>query len=177
MSHELLAQGARIGLRGLTDDDIDPFHQIVTDPAISRMLFIFNAAWSRADIATFFADTQYRDAPPFRLAVVNEERAFIGSVGIAPGQEPEIFYFFTRDSGGQGYGTETVRVFTDWLFETFEMAALRAQVFQDNPVSDRVLSKCGFVRIGEGTGSSAARPTKDPVWRYRLTRENSESAP
>lgn len=175
MASIALARGARIALRGLTKVDIDPFHRIITDPAIARMLFIFNEDWTLDDVAKFFEDTKYADQPPFRLAVVDNTGAFIGSVGIAPGQEPEIFYFFTPESGGQGYGTETVGVFTRWLFETFEMPALKAQAFQDNPASDRVLSKCSFVRIGEGKMTSAARSGKSPVWRYSLTREDIES--
>ncbi|HKL54769.1 MAG: GNAT family N-acetyltransferase [Roseovarius sp.] len=43
-----------------------------------------------------------------------------------------------------------------------------ATVFQDNPVSARVLTKCGFAYLGDAESFSVARGAKVPTWTYSL---------
>ncbi|MEM6376305.1 MAG: GNAT family N-acetyltransferase [Pseudomonadota bacterium] len=41
-----------------------------------------------------------------------------------------------------------------------------ASVFQDNPVSARVLTNCGFDYVGDAESYSVARASKVPTWTY-----------
>ena len=41
-----------------------------------------------------------------------------------------------------------------------------AEVFQDNPVSARVLTNCGFEYLGDAETWSVARGAQVPTWTY-----------
>ncbi|MGY6410040.1 MAG: GNAT family N-acetyltransferase [Alkalilacustris sp.] len=43
---------------------------------------------------------------------------------------------------------------------------LFAEVFQDNPVSARVLTNCGFEYLGDAEAHSVARAARVPTWTY-----------
>ena len=86
--------------------------------------------------------------------------------------QSDIFYFFDLAEGGQGFASEAVQAFADAVFHRFAPASLGADVFDDNPASMRVLSKAGFVKTGEGVGTSAARVEPASVSVYRLANPN-----
>ncbi len=45
----------------------------------------------------------------------------------------------------KGVGTEAVRIFTDWLFATFELDKMFVHVLEANPRAIRVYEKAGYV--------------------------------
>ena len=47
-----------------------------------------------------------------------------------------------------------------------EARTIFASVFQDNPVSARVLTRCGFAYLGDAESYSVARDTTVPTWTY-----------
>ena len=63
-----------------------------------------------------------------------------------------------------GVATEAVRR----LIEANPHGArtLFAEVFQDNPVSARVLTNCGFEYLGDAEAHSVARAAQVPTWTY-----------
>ena len=172
-----LVSTPRLSLRPLCAADAADLVRIVTHPGVGPMLFLFSRDYSHAQARGFIAATAYRGELPFRLAITQGENgAMIGSVGVHHGDAPEVFYFLDPAFGGQGYATEAMASFCAWLFDRWGMAALTADVFCDNPVSDHILRKTGFERVGEGMGKSAARLEPAPVYHYRLKNPNSESA-
>ncbi len=78
----------------------------------------------------------------------------------------EIGYWVGAPFWSTGFATEAVDAVVKAAPE-FGFSSLRAQVFQDNPASARVLTKEGFVYEGEGETFSAARNATVQTWLYR----------
>ncbi len=168
----VFVQTPRLVLRQMLERDAFDLCRIVTTPAVGRMLFLFPLTWVVADAEEFIRHWTYRGERPFRLAIAEATGRFIGTVGVFTGPEPAIFYFLDPAFAGRGYATEAVAAFAAWLFQTFDLPALTADVFNDNPASKRVLTRLGFVETGTGTGTSAARLEPAPITFYRLDRQD-----
>lgn len=160
----------RLILRQMGPDDAADLRRIVTQPAVGRMLFLFPADWTEAAAARFIDDWQFRGTARLRLAICDRTGRFLGSVGaVDRAAKVELFYFLDPAVAGHGYATEAMQGFIGFLFDRFGMDALYADVFIDNPGSERVLRKLGFDYQGQGMGTSAARLEAFPVSLYRLS--------
>ncbi len=171
MRHPIRIATPRTVMDPLRAEDAQALRDIVTVPEIGRMLFIFAPDLGTEAAAEIIMRNRWRGAPPFRLAIRQAGR-LIGSIGVGDGAEPSIFYFLAPGTGGQGLGSEIVPAFCNALFARFPLAALRAEVFTDNPVSARILQKAGFREYGMTQIKSAARPDPAPAWVFRLPRQN-----
>lgn len=69
---------------------------------------------------------------------------------------------------GQGYATEATRAFLQNAIEVFALDEVSAGTFMDNPASQRVLEKLGFVRVGEKMHNASGRLEEAPLFLYRL---------
>jgi [ribosomal protein S5]-alanine N-acetyltransferase len=76
-----------------------------------------------------------------------------GAVEIAYGVDP--FY------QGRGYATEAAEALTDYAFRSGLVSVVRAHTLPEPNASGRVLTKCGFVRVGE-----VIDPEDGLVWRW-----------
>jgi RimJ/RimL family protein N-acetyltransferase len=92
-----------------------------------------------------------RDGTCEGFAAVDGDR-FLG-LALAPtidreGGEVELGYIVPRDARGRGVATEMLRQLTRWAFD--EAGALRIVLVIDveNPASERVAERCGYVREG-----------------------------
>jgi RimJ/RimL family protein N-acetyltransferase len=76
----------------------------------------------------------------------------------------EVTYWLGREAWGRGIATEAMRLFLDVerTRPLFGRAAL------DNVASTRVLSKCGFVHVGDARGFATARNEEIDEVVYRL---------
>ena len=167
----------RLTLRQMRAADAPALRRIVTQPEVGRMLFAFPPDWSDAGARAFIADWQYRPGcTRFRLAMDTGDGALSGTVGAwaegTAAHAPQVFYFLDPAQAGQGLATEAMRAFAAALFTGFDIDALGADVFADNPRSARVLAKLGFGATGLDTGTSAARVEPAPIVLYRLSRNN-----
>lgn len=70
----------------------------------------------------------------------------VGKVGFF--RLPEIGFILRRDLWGQGLVTEAARTVIDHVFQTRDIAELRADADPRNVASIRVLKKLGFVETG-----------------------------
>ncbi len=152
-------------LRRLHASDAAAFRAAVTTPEIGRMLFRFPADWPLAEAETLIAEIAPRDTPPFRLAISAADGGFLGSVGLVTAEPAELAYFLTPAAQGQGIMRAVLDVFVAMVFAQFDLPALRAQVYHDNPASMALLRKLGFVETGSVLGTcSAQRP--GPEWQH-----------
>ena len=78
-----------------------------------------------------------------------------GVVEIAYGVEPE--------QQGRGYATEAARALTAYAFATGRVRTVRAHTLPTASASTRVLTKCGFLRVGE-----VMDPEDGLVWRWEI---------
>ena len=96
----------------------------------------------------------------------------IGSAGFkAPPDSDgcvEIAYGIDAAHQGRGYATEAAEALTRFAFETTEARRVRAHTLPEPNASTRVLTKCGFTRVGE-----IIDPDDGLVWRW----EKSSASP
>ena len=81
-----------------------------------------------------------------------------GSVEIAYGVDPE--------HQGKGFATETAAALVSFAFSHEEVRVVRAHTLPEPNASMRVLTKCGFRRVGE-----VIDPDDGLVWRWEKDRE------
>ena len=80
---------------------------------------------------------------------IEVDGAAVGGIGFELGQDiyrhsAEIGYWLGEEFWNRGMMTAIVRAFSDWLFVSFPLHRIAANVFANNPASARVLEKAGF---------------------------------
>ena len=73
----------------------------------------------------------------------------------------EIAYGVTPDYQGKGYATEAAQALVAFAFSSGRVCVVRAHTLPESNASTRVLTKCGFRRIGE-----VIDPEDGLVWRW-----------
>lgn len=89
---------------------------------------------------------------PFVYAIIrNEDKANIGYVQLINiGIGWEIGYHIAKRYTGNGYATEAVLLFLDYLKKNTNHKEIIGVALASNKASRRVLSKCGFIQTFEG---------------------------
>ena len=108
------------------------------------------------------------------FAVVQRESgAVVGSCGYKgpPGADAvvEIAYGMNPAYQGRGYATEAARALVAFAFGSGQVSLVCAHTLPMENASTRVLTKCGFRRIGE-----VVDPEDGLVWRWELRPTNQE---
>ena len=95
-------------------------------------------------------------ADPWTLGYTLVHRATEAVVGTCGFKGPptadrtvEIAYGVEPDFQGRGYATEAAEALTAYAFNSGEVRVVQAHTFLDAIASTRVLTKCGFRRLGE----------------------------
>jgi [ribosomal protein S5]-alanine N-acetyltransferase len=82
----------------------------------------------------------------------------------------ELGYWIGKPYWGQGYATEAACAVIAHAFDTDGFDYLKVGHFSDNPASERVILKLGFVAQGGEVRDCAARGTTTDCVTYRLDR-------
>ncbi len=140
----------RLKLRRLRMSDAPRVARFCDDPGVGRNLAMTPLPYIEAAAEGWIMITRAR-APlgrDFVFAIDLEGEGLIGVIGAHKREEPsfEIGYWFGRPYWGQGFATETLRVFAA---AASSLGVLEAGHFIDNPASGRVLLKSGFTYTGE----------------------------
>jgi RimJ/RimL family protein N-acetyltransferase len=93
-----------------------------------------------------------RDGSGEGFAAVDGSDRFVG-LALAPtidrdGGEVELGYIVAADARGRGVATEMLRQLTRWAFEEAGAQRIVLVINTDNPASERVAERCGYVREG-----------------------------
>lgn len=149
----------RVTLRDWRESDAE----IIAPLANNRDVWInlrdrFPYPYTLTDAKHFIARAQAEN-PRYNFAVCLDDDRPMGSIGIMPGIDihrisAEIGYWLGEPYWGNGYASEAIKGFSEWVFEHYELVRLYANVFTYNPASARALEKAGFVL--EATRRSAA---------------------
>ena len=90
-----------------------------------------------------------------------ESRVLIGTTGYKGNPTPdgtlEIGYGVVTDHQCRGYATEATRALVDHAFGSPDVTRVIAETLPDLEASKRVLEKCGFEFLGEGSETWAIR--------------------
>jgi RimJ/RimL family protein N-acetyltransferase len=138
-----------VTIRPLTQEDLDimsswstfddPLYRLFDWP---RRLFLENGAW--------FAELM-RDGTRVYYAVEDERGVLIGRISLRQmrGRESaRLGIGFGTDFCGQGYGTETLRIFLRYYFLDLGFAKMVLDVSALNQRAIRCYERCGFERAG-----------------------------
>jgi RimJ/RimL family protein N-acetyltransferase len=92
--------------------------------------------------------------------------ALVGVVSLKPldRAQSQIGYWVAPAFWNTGLASEAVRTLIN--ANPHESRTLFAEVFQDNPVSARILTNAGFEYIGDAEAFSVARGCAVPTWTY-----------
>lgn len=104
--------------------------------------------------------------------MIEREGLVVGCTGYRAfdADHAELGYWIGKPYWGQGFASEAVRALIAHAFDADGFAYLRAGHFTDNPGSERVLRKLGFMDEGGETRECAARGTATDCVTYRLER-------
>ncbi len=99
-------------------------------------------------------------------------RTLIGSIGTFPPGDDGVCMFgyaVLPAFEGRGVGREAARAFVAWLAARPEVRAIRADSFEGNTASGRILTGCGLTCLGLSPDDASA-PDSDRKGRGRLLR-------
>ncbi len=112
----------------------------------------FPSPYTSADAEAWIARASAQD-PVFDFAI-EVDGAAVGGIGLVLGEDEhgyngEIGYWLGYDYWGRGIATEAVLAVTFYGMQQFDMQHLFGLVFADNPASERVLEKSGYMLQGK----------------------------
>lgn len=159
----------RLTISPFEEGDAARLADIVSDPGVASMMSSFTQAYTEGQALERIRSGAFRGTLGFSAAI-RRNGEVIGLIGIG-GEPTDTAYLLGRDYWGQGYATEAMEGFLTDVFSRFDLAEVEAGSFADNPASQHVLKKLGFVKTGETMEHSKARLEPALCFKYRLTRE------
>ena len=161
----------RLVLRAPRLEDAKLLAVLANDRRIAENTARIPHPYRRADAEDFITGAN-RSGDDRVFAIALHGDGVIGACGLltAPGEVPEVGYWLGARHWGKGYATEAVRALVDHAFTDLGCDALQAAARVTNPVSRRVLEKCGFQWTGVGLLRIRALASSAPVDRFRLDR-------
>ncbi len=164
----------RLRLRALADGDRAALTALASDADVALMTAFIPHPYGDKDADDFLVRSaiqeQARKARQFAIER-RLEAGLIGCVGFTlNGAEAEIGYWLGKPHWRQGFGGEALAATVDFAFADDAIAALTAQVMEENVASARLLEKAGFVYRGAGSGCGG-RCSGRPIRLYVMSRE------
>jgi RimJ/RimL family protein N-acetyltransferase len=168
--HEIpVLKTERLILRAPRLADVRAIAQLANDRRIAENAARIPHPYSTEDAEQFVASVNHRDGEACFVAVCSGKPIGICSIDLRE-DGAELGYWLGAPYWGQGFATEAARAAIDYAFGDFGHEALLSGARVSNPVSRRVLEKCGFqwtsVRLVRIRSINSAAP----VDRFRLDR-------
>ena len=125
---------------------LEPYHQLHNDSYFTPFI---QKQYLRSDINAFFGKSQCG----FWLIKKSDPTRIIGRLsfsGIIRGalQSCLMGYHLDQDEIGKGYMTEAVQSACEYMFSTWKLHRIQADIMPDNDRSIRLIERCGFKRQG-----------------------------
>jgi RimJ/RimL family protein N-acetyltransferase len=134
--------GIHVRLRPVEDDDLPIFLAHQDDPVAAAM-----AAFPTRAPDVFFEHWAKIRADPINVTrtIVADDEVVGDIVSWLDDGRRQVGYWIGRSHWGKGFATEALRL----LLEEISDRPVTAHIVLDNIGSQRVVEKCGFVRVGE----------------------------
>ena len=159
----------RLVLRAPQGQDALAIARLANDMRIAANTARIPHPYGIDDADQFIAGANGRDGGA--AFVITREGELIGCCGVDLRDDgPEIGYWLGLPYWGCGYATEAVRALIDHAFDDLQHGTLQAGARVSNPVSRRVLEKCGFQWTGVRLTRVRAINSAAPADRFRLDR-------
>ena len=154
ITNDVLIESNRLSIRKLNMDMCFDIHKNSLDEDNRR--FVPDEVFETIEVATEVVESliaSYEDEDgPFVFAIIRKEDnvnlGYIQLVKIDLGWE--IGYHIAKQYTGNGYATESVMLFLDYLKDNTEYKEIYGVALSANKASRRVLEKCGFELFFEG---------------------------
>ena len=164
----------RLILRQPHPDDAADLARLANDRRIAAMLVRMPHPYGEAQAAAFIeaCATRNLEHQPglVRAVTLAESGAFVGCAGLEPkGGGFELGYWIGQPFWGLGFATEAAQALVDLAFRASDVDVLHASCRVTNPVSRRVIHKCGFQYAGQSMLDSIVAG-RVPGEDYRLDR-------
>lgn len=109
--------------------------------------------------------TKHIADPSINMRTINFNNHIVGSIAkFVVEDEAEITYWIDRKLWGQGIATSALNEF----LKMEQIRPIHGRVAFDNYGSQKVLEKCGFVKIGKDKGFANARQVEIEEYIYKL---------
>lgn len=149
-------------------EDLKTFFQFQLDPK-ANYLAAFTAKNSDNKEAYLQKYTKFLTDPGITMRSIKVNEVLVGSIAkFVMENEAEITYWIDRQFWGQGIATGALREF----LKIEGVRPIYARVAFDNFGSQKVLEKCGFVKIGKDRGFANARQKEIEEFIYKLPERN-----
>ena len=115
---------------------------------------VFNSLEETSEVVNQIIDNYNSENGPFVYSVIRKkDNANLGYVQLVKLEEEwEIGYHIANVYAGNGYATQAVKLFIDYLHKNTNLKQIFGITLTVNKASRRVLEKCGFELIYEGDG-------------------------
>ena len=123
---------------------------------------VFNSLEETSEVVNQIINSYDNEEGPFVYAVLRKkDNANLGYVQLVKIEEGwEIGYHIAEFYTGNGYATEAANLFLDYIKNNTNLKQIIGIALAANKASRRVLEKCGFELIYEGTGLYQGRKRK-----------------
>ena len=154
----------RLIITKFTPDMAEVVHQNSLDENTRRFLSdeVFETVEDAAETIDFLM-SQYEGADgPFVYPVLLKDKTNIGYVQSVPTESGiwEVGYHIAKQFTGKGYATEALSAFLPVIMEQLKIQKIYGICDAENLASCRVLEKCGFVLMYEGSGLYQGKSTQ-----------------
>jgi RimJ/RimL family protein N-acetyltransferase len=156
---------ARLVLRAARVEDAKTFAALAGDPRVAENTSSIPSPCGIVEARRWVADAVLQHA----TYVITVGGEMIGACSLDGCDGiPELGYWIGVPFWGLGYGTEAARGLIGHAFDDLGHRAVTASARVSNPVSRRVLDKCGFQWTGVGLRRIRAISSSVPVDRFLL---------
>ena len=150
MDRPVIEKGERVLLTLLTEEDVDWLWKNINNRQIIKWLASYGT-FSKEEELKFIQNSYSKEEPSFLIVTHTGER--VGVCGVNEFDQRnlrmEVGIWVSEAYQGKGYGTEALRLLTNYLFREYPINKLYAYVSTNNIPSIRMLEKVGFKREGK----------------------------
>jgi len=156
---------SKITLTKTEKDDLNAFFQFQLDEE-ANYLAAFTAKDPNDKPAYIEKYSKFLTDPTINMRTIKADNEIVGSVAkFIMHNDAGITYWIDKKYWGQGIATAALKA----LLKIEQTRPIYAQVAFDNYGSQKVLEKCGFIKIGKDKGFANARQTEIEEYIYRLS--------
>ncbi|BCS98648.1 acetyltransferase [Desulfoluna limicola] len=150
--------GKKIKIRTILEQDLSTLALLLNDIE-SAGSFLPNAMVSEVGLKKEFHESGFLSDSFSRFLITDHSDHIVGTIwmfkSIPYFDAFEVgYHIFNQDNRGNGLATEALTLFTSYLFDAKQINRVELRIATENPASEKVARKVGFVH--EGTHREAA---------------------
>ncbi len=143
--------GEKVYLSPINPDDYEIYTKWMNDPNVTKYLSNHNSFVCLASEKSFLEKACNEE---FILAIVkSDDDTLIGNIGLEDinyknGTGTLGIFLGEEESRGKGYGSEAIKLLTNFAFQELHLHNINLDVHDDNERAIKTYQKCGFKEYG-----------------------------